>query len=88
VGDVAQALASIGELMPADGEAYALVVLGGAALNLLGIASVPHATWTWLRSGSTSESRAAVERDAPADQRGAALEPAVTTLAEWMRETV
>jgi hypothetical protein len=31
------ALARVGELLAADGEAFALVVLGGAALNLLGI---------------------------------------------------
>jgi hypothetical protein len=34
---IAEALTRVGELLAADGEAFALVVLGGAALNLLGV---------------------------------------------------
>lgn len=36
-GDVEQALRLVGELLAADGHEYAVVILGGAALNLLGI---------------------------------------------------
>lgn len=35
--DVAQALGLVGELLAADGHEYAVAILGGAALNLLGI---------------------------------------------------
>ena len=34
---IADALTAVGELLAADGEAYAIVVIGGAALNLSGI---------------------------------------------------
>lgn len=34
---IERALAAVGELLAADGEAYAIVVTGGATLNLLGI---------------------------------------------------
>ena len=34
---IASALTAVGELLAADGEAYAIVVIGGAALNLMGI---------------------------------------------------
>jgi hypothetical protein len=37
--DIATALTRVGELLAAEGEAYAIVVVGGAALNLLGIVS-------------------------------------------------
>ena len=36
-GDVSKALALVGELLAAEGHAYAVTILGGAALNLLGI---------------------------------------------------
>ncbi len=36
-GDVQQALRLVGELLAADGHEYAVIILGGAALNLLGI---------------------------------------------------
>ena len=35
--DITRALTAVGELLAADGESYAIVVLGGAALNLLGV---------------------------------------------------
>jgi hypothetical protein len=35
--DIANVLTAVGELLAADGEAYAIVIIGGAALNLLGI---------------------------------------------------
>ena len=31
--DITRALTAVGELLAADGESYAIVVLGGAALN-------------------------------------------------------
>jgi hypothetical protein len=34
---IAHALTAVGELLAADGEAYAIVIIGGAALNLMGI---------------------------------------------------
>lgn len=36
-GDVDEALALVGELLAAEGHEYAVTILGGAALNLLGI---------------------------------------------------
>ena len=36
-GDVEQALRLVGELLAAEGHEYAVIILGGAALNLLGI---------------------------------------------------
>jgi hypothetical protein len=39
--DVETALQRVGELLDADGHAYAIVILGGAALNLLGIVQRP-----------------------------------------------
>lgn len=36
-GDIENALRSVGELLAAAGESYAIVILGGAALNLLGV---------------------------------------------------
>lgn len=36
-GDIAEALGRVGELLAAEGHEYAIVVLGGAALDLLGI---------------------------------------------------
>lgn len=35
--DIEQALERVGELLAADGHAFAIVILGGAALNLLGL---------------------------------------------------
>lgn len=35
--DIGRALTLVGELLAAEGEAYAVVIIGGAALNLLGI---------------------------------------------------
>jgi hypothetical protein len=37
--DIETALASVSELLAAEDEAYAIVILGGAALNLLGVVS-------------------------------------------------
>lgn len=39
--DIENALRRVGELLDADGHAYAIVILGGAALNLLGIVQRP-----------------------------------------------
>lgn len=35
--DIEAALTRVGEILDADGEAFAIVILGGAALNLLGV---------------------------------------------------
>jgi hypothetical protein len=35
--DIEAALKHVGELLDAEGEAFAIVILGGAALNLLGV---------------------------------------------------
>lgn len=35
--DIEAALTRVGELLDADGAAFAIVILGGAALNLLGV---------------------------------------------------
>lgn len=39
--DLEQALRRVGELLDAEGERYAIVILDGAALNLLGIVARP-----------------------------------------------
>jgi hypothetical protein len=41
VSDLEQALHRVGELLDAEGEEYAIVILGGAALNLLGVVERP-----------------------------------------------
>lgn len=40
-GPIEQALRRVGQLLDSDGHGYAIVILGGAALNLLGIIDRP-----------------------------------------------
>jgi hypothetical protein len=77
--DIERALLAVGELLAAAGERYSLVVIGGAALNLLGV--VKRATRdvdVLAVSTSTGRSRATLVR--PPDPLPAPLATAIRTV--------
>ncbi len=80
--DLERALTRVGELLEAEGEPWDIVIVGGAALNLLGIVARPTVDVDVLALGKPGRSHR-VEQ--PPDALPSSLARAIRTVARDMR---
>lgn len=79
--DITRALQAVGELLAAAGESYAIVVLGGAALNLLGIVARTTRDVDIVAFASNPDTPAKANLEMPPKPLPAALARAIATVA-------
>ncbi len=82
--DIEQALRRVGELLAARGASYAIVIVGGAALNLLGIVARSTRDVDVLAFATRSRTRRAWRLDAPPDPLPEPLAAAIRTVGRDM----
>lgn len=81
---IQEALTRVGELLVADEESYAVVVLGGAAMNLLGIVERATRDVDIVAFGAPSGARPPTRISPPVEPLPGALHRAVLTVARDM----
>jgi hypothetical protein len=82
-GEIDEALGRVGELLAFEGQRYAIVILGGAALNLLGIIDRPTSDVDILAFADTRRTRPRLSE--PPEPVPEPLRRAVRTVARDMR---